>query len=70
MVSSTATTFGFFTLGVNIFYPRQLLFYGVGTDGHGLGLYCLNNGVIVQTIKGSVIREICVRDFLSSPEGR
>ena len=51
------------------------------TDGHGLGLDCLNNGVIVQTmlpfhkccriceIKGGVISEIRVRDFLSLPEG-
>jgi len=51
------------------------------TDGHGSGLYCLNNGVIVQTmlpfhkccciyeINSSVISEIRVRDFLSSPEG-
>jgi len=51
------------------------------TDGHGLGLDCLNNGVIVQTMlpfhkccsiyemNGSVISEIRVRDFLSLPEG-
>ena len=43
------------------------------TDGHGLGLYCLNNGIIVQTmlpfhkccriyeIKGSVICVISVK---------
>jgi len=46
------------------------------TDGHGLGLFCLNNGIIVQTmlpfhkccriyeIKGSVICEIRVKGFI------
>ncbi len=56
----------------------MILFLGTDcTDGHGLGLYDLNNGIIVQTmlpfhkccrideIKGSVICVVRVNDLVS-----